>query len=288
MNDVASTPPRALGFDHVTVIVADVVAATQAYQRLLGSAPTWSGAHRELGTQAALFGLRNTLIELVGPLPDAPESEGMRELLATRGEGLYALAFATDDAQRTVGELRARGLRAAAPADGEAHGVDGSLRRYRTVELSPRSTRGLSVLAVERTDAASLRTAGAPAADRAEALDQVVIRTAAPDAALALYGEALGLRLSLDKQLFGTRMLFFRVGGVTLEVVHDAALDERDAFYGLTYRVRDLEAAHARLGAEGFSLSAVRPGRKPGTEVFAVRDGTCGVPTLILRDPARD
>jgi hypothetical protein len=35
-------------------------------------------------------------------------------------------------------------------------------------------------------------------------------------------------------------------------------------------------------------VSEVRDGRKPGTRVFSVRDGTCGVPTLILRDPSRD
>jgi hypothetical protein len=35
-------------------------------------------------------------------------------------------------------------------------------------------------------------------------------------------------------------------------------------------------------------VSDVREGRKPGTRVFSVRGGTAGVPTLILRDPARD
>jgi catechol 2,3-dioxygenase-like lactoylglutathione lyase family enzyme len=287
MNDVDTTQP-ATGFDHLTIIVANVDEATRAYEGLLGSKPSWRGDHPELGTRASLFGLRNTVIELVGPLPDAIESEGMRQLLETRGEGLYTLAFETEDAQQTSTNLRARGIRAAPPADGEARGVDGSLRHYRTVELSPRSTRGLNVLAVQRADAAALRMQTLPAADCADALDHAVIRTAAPDAAVALYGQAFGLRLALDRELFGTRMLFFRAGGVTLEVVHDASLGEIDAFYGLTYRVRDIEEAHRRIAAHGFAVSVVRTGHKPGTQVFSVKDGTCGVPTLILRDPARD
>ena len=276
------------GFDHVTVIVDDVDAATASYQRLLGIVPSWRGDHPALGTRATLFGLTNTMIELVGPLPDALESEGMRNLLATRGQGLHALAFQSADAQLTSSELRARGVRAASPQDGEARGLDGSVRHYRTVELSPRSTRGLSVFAVQRADTAALRMTGLPAADCAEALDHAVIRTADPDAAVALYGDALGLRLALDRKVFGARMLFFRAGGVTLEVVHDASLGASDVFYGLTYRVRNLAEAHGRMAEQGFAVSEIRAGHKPGTHVFGVRDGTCGVATLILRDPARD
>jgi hypothetical protein len=103
-----------------------------------------------------------------------------------------------------------------------------------------------------------------------------------------LYGGGLGIRLALDRELAGTRMLFFRTGGVTIEVVGDANAGENDAFYGLAYRVGDIEEAHARMQGEGCDVSEVRNGRKPGTRVFTVRDGTCGVPTLILRDPARD
>jgi catechol 2,3-dioxygenase-like lactoylglutathione lyase family enzyme len=121
-----------------------------------------------------------------------------------------------------------------------------------------------------------------------EALDHVVIRSSAPDAAIAFYERGLGIRLALDRGVGPRRMLFFRIGGVTLEVVHDPALGESDAFYGVAYRVRDLEAAHTRLRSAGFAVTEPRAGNKPGTHVFSVRDGTCGVPTLILRDPARD
>jgi catechol 2,3-dioxygenase-like lactoylglutathione lyase family enzyme len=273
-------------FDHVTILVNDVAAAEARYTQLLGAAPRWRGEHRELGTRAVLFGLANALIELVGPLPDAVESEGMRALLETRGEGLYALALGTDDAAATFATLRERGVRVAPPADGEADDGSGAKRSYRTLELSPRTTRGLSVLGVERHDTNSLRGSAGDDAS-AHALDHVVVRTADPDAAIALYRDGLGLRLALDRVLGNTRMLFFRIGGVTLEVVQDASVGERDAFYGLAYRVGDSEAAHARLGGLGFALGEPRAGNKPGTRVFTVRDGTCGVPTLVIWDPAR-
>jgi catechol 2,3-dioxygenase-like lactoylglutathione lyase family enzyme len=83
-------------------------------------------------------------------------------------------------------------------------------------------------------------------------------------------------------------MLFFRIGGVTLEVVENPALNDSDAFYGVAYRVRNIDAAHARMQAGGLTLSEIRDGNKPGTRVYTVRDGTCSVPTLVLRDPSRD
>lgn len=277
-----------MSFDHVTIAVSDAQAAIAAYERLLGAAPTWRGQHPELGTQVALFGLSNALIELVAPRSEGLEAEGLRALLAARGEGLQAIALSTDDASACSALLRERGLRATAPESGEARSTDGGLRHYRTVELSTRTTRGLRVLAVERSDGASLRSSAAPAQSAVDALDHVVIRTADPEAAIALYGRGLGIRLALDRELRGRRMLFFRIGGVTLEVVQDPALGDTDALYGLAYRVRDIEAAHARMGDSGLAVSEVRAGNKPGTRVFTVRDGTCGVPTLILHDPARE
>jgi catechol 2,3-dioxygenase-like lactoylglutathione lyase family enzyme len=275
-------------FDHVTIAVHDVDAAAARYAALLGAPASWRGEHPELGTRAALFALGNAAVELVGPHGAAAEAEGLRALLAQKGEGLQALAFTTDDAAAASKLLRERGLRATPPQDGEARAEDGNVRTFRTVELSPRSTRGLSVFAVERPDLSVLAPLVTPPADGVDALDHVAIFTSEPDAALALYGTGFGIRLALDRQFGNVRMLFFRLGGVTLEVVHEPSLGDSDKFYGLTYRVRDLDAAYARLQAAGFALGELRDGKKPGTRVFSVRDGTCGVPTLILRDPSRD
>jgi catechol 2,3-dioxygenase-like lactoylglutathione lyase family enzyme len=275
------------GFDHVTLAVRDLESAIACYTGLLGRAPSWRGGHPELGTRAALFALDNSWIELVGPAPDAPEAEALRELLASRGDGLQALAFATEDAAACSRELRARGLRATPPQPAVAHRADGAERGYATVELSARQTRGLSVFAVERSDGAQLRPQLEAADDRPHALDHVVVRTADPGAAIALYGTGLGVRLALDRELRGTRMLFFRIGGVTLEVVADPASSGADQLWGLAYRVRDVVATRLRLMAAGLDLGELRDGNKPGTLVFSVRSGTCGVPTLILSDPAR-
>ena len=96
------------------------------------------------------------------------------------------------------------------------------------------------------------------------------------------------MRLDRTNAAWGARLMFFRCGDLIVEVAHDLGAGVgagEDRLWGLSWRVPDAEAAQARLAAAGFDVSATRPGRKPGTRVFSVRDGTCGVPTLVL-EPA--
>jgi catechol 2,3-dioxygenase-like lactoylglutathione lyase family enzyme len=136
----------------------------------------------------------------------------------------------------------------------------------------------------------------APAPAAVAGLDHVVIRTPDPERAAALYGARLGLDMRLDRSnpAWGARLMFFRCGDLIVEIAHDLAggvSSGPDDLRGLSWRVPDAGAARDRLDAAGLDVSPVRAGRKPGTRVFTVRDGTCGVPTLMLepaerRDPA--
>jgi catechol 2,3-dioxygenase-like lactoylglutathione lyase family enzyme len=276
------------GLDHVTLVVAALEPALKSYQTLLGIPPSWRGAHPALGSEAAIFALANSAVELLAPLPEAAEAEGLRSLLAQQGEGLLSLTFGVEDAEAAQRELRARGLRVAPPESGEAVAADGNRRSYRTIELSRRSSRGIPLFGVERARLGELRARAPVPSDCVDALDHVALRSSAPDAVAKLYGADLGLRLALDRPLGSLRMLFFRSEGVTIEFVEDPSAGADDRFYGLAFRVKDIGAAHARLERSGLSVSELRAGHKPGTEVFTVRNGSHGVPTLILRDPARD
>jgi hypothetical protein len=76
---------------------------------------------------------------------------------------------------------------------------------------------------------------------------------------------------------------------VTIEIAQPlgevAIPGETDQLWGLSWRVPDADAARARLLSAGVDVSEVRKGRKPGTRVLSVKDGTCGVPTLLI-EPA--
>lgn len=281
--------------DHVILAVADLDAATRAYSRLLGRSPSWRGEHPGAGTANALFRLENTYLELLAAAREGPTGAALGAWLAERGEGLLGLAFGTDDAAACREALAARGLEPGPVEKGVGRDVEsGAFRRWRRVPLPLARTRGVLVFAIEHLSPPELLPAAAAADSEAAAvcaLDHAVVRTSDPEAARALYGDGLGLRLALDREFpqWGARLLFFRVGGTTVELAAELGAargsEPADRLWGLSWRVPDAEAARARLAAAGLAVSELRPGRRPGTRVFSVRDGTCGVPTLVLEPP---
>ena len=256
-----------VGVDHIAIGVEDLDAGVALYTALLGAAPrVHNGAPPG---EAAVFELSNTRIVLLQP--------------GTRRQGVCALGLAVLDTDRAALQLEAAGL-ACTPCERLGTWDAPVSARW---ALAAERTRGLALQLVQREDG-TLPAARSLEADQVEALDHVVIRSSEPDAACALYGHSLGIRLALDRVFGGARMLFFRTGGVTIEVIGDASAAAADSFFGLAYRVRDLHAAHLRLEAAGFALTELRAGRKFGTHVFSVREATSGVPTLFIRDASRD
>jgi catechol 2,3-dioxygenase-like lactoylglutathione lyase family enzyme len=278
--------------DHAIVAVRDLAAAARTYSALLGRNPSWRGEHPGLGTANVLYRLENTYLELLSPQPEGSSAVGLRARLEEKGEGLLGLAFGTGDADLCQASLAERGLHPAAPRKGLARDRDsGAVREYRSVLLPPDESRGVLLFAIQHLSTSELLPPAArvaPAASAVTGVDHVVVRTADAEAAKQLYGRELGIRLALDRSFeqWGARLLFFRIGGLTIEIA--ASLGEEvepgaaDNLWGIAYRVPDADAARERLTGEGFDVSQVRRGRKPGTRVFTVRSEAHGVATLCL------
>ena len=277
--------------DHVVIAVRDLAAAAADYTRLLGRRPSWRGAHPELGTANVLFRLENTYIELLGCSGNGTMVDWLQQRLDDGGEGLCALAFGTNDAADCSKLLGERGLGASEPIEGHGAQIEGPTRTWRTVYISPANTRGIPLLLIEHRSPESLLP-HAEAIGESPAcvagLDHAVIFTSDPDAAQQLFADKLGLRLALDKTFEERRLRlqFFRIGGITVELAAPLGVPPGEAttdrFYGLSYRVPDVDAAHDRLARDGFQVSEVRPGMRPGTRVCTVRNDTHGVATLML------
>jgi catechol 2,3-dioxygenase-like lactoylglutathione lyase family enzyme len=184
-------------------------------------------------------------------------------LVAGEGEGIAGLDFVVADAARATAALR----------DGGARGLAITFSEDRA----------------EETPLAALRD-GVLEAEAAYALDHVVVMTADAESCRQLFGERLGIRLALDQTRpeWGVRQLFFRLAGMTVEVVQSldpAKQPKSDRYWGLAWKMRDIAAACERLKREGADVSEVRQGRKPGTKVATVRRDTEGVPTLLIEHP---
>jgi catechol 2,3-dioxygenase-like lactoylglutathione lyase family enzyme len=258
------------GLDHVAVAVRDFDAAADGYRRLLGREPELQPGG---GAKRAWFHLANMSLEVIAPDGDGHPGAPVKQYLDAAGEGLWLAAFAVEDVAATTKLFERRGL--AVEPMGELTRVHAAGLRF--------------VLWPQRDHAISPAIAGEAAA--VGALDHVVVQTPNAERAVANYGGRFGLDLRLDREnaQWGARQLFFRCGAAVFEVgasLKQPLSDAPDRFGGLAWRTTDPEALHARLTADGFNVSELRTGRKPGTRVFTVRDAPGNVPTLVIQQDA--
>ncbi len=98
----------------------------------------------------------------------------------------------------------------------------------------------------------------------------------------------LGIRLALDKteSKWGGRMLFFRVGKFTLEIIQNNSSNSqrKDHFWGIAYLCSDIEFTIENLQEKGVVFSSIREGRKKGTLVATVKSHNLGLPTLLIQN----
>lgn len=244
--------------DRIDIAVADLAAASADYTDLLGVGPL------TLGPADTRFRLANVDVRL------APAADGR--------EGLAGLAFGVDSLARAQRALENRGLGFASE-----EGPDGPALR-----LAVASSHSLPVTLEQRPARDTRREAGPGLAGAGAVIgvDHVVTRSTNPDRALAFWGAQLGLSLRFDRffaQMNG-RVSLFRCGDMKIEVASradPAKAQEADEAWGISWRAGDIAALNARL-AQGFSVSPVRTGLQPGSQVFTIRDRTHGVATIAI------
>jgi catechol 2,3-dioxygenase-like lactoylglutathione lyase family enzyme len=254
--------------DHLAIAVEDFAGAVDSYRRLLGREPELNPGG---GADRAWFQLANMALEVIAPSGDGPAGDRLRARLEEAGEGLWICAFQVDDLAEATRIAARRGLDITPVSD--------------TVTLM--RVAGLNLLMTPGRIGAEPSPFTAPESACVAGLDHVAVRTPHPDRAVAIYRDKLGLDLRLDRSTdaLNARLLYFRLGGMVLEFsarLNTRPTDGPDAFQGIAWQVADAAAAHARLIAAGFEVSDLRPGLKPGTDAFTVRNAPAGVPTLIM------
>jgi catechol 2,3-dioxygenase-like lactoylglutathione lyase family enzyme len=274
------------GLDHDLNVCPSIDDGETAYSALLGREPDWRTQDGG-GSATLIFQLENTAIEIMAPVGGGPLARRLHAMLDQDGPGLKSLIFGSDDLDQDRALFDRRALKPDEIVQNESTDpYSGRARYWSRLRLDEASTHGVRIFALQRKkdDPLAHKPAGA---DAVQALDHVVINTANPDRAAALYGARLGLRLALDRSNpdWDMRLMFFRIGGLTVELAHRLSAGvgtQPDKLWGLSWRVPDIDAAHARLEKAGIAVTSIRAGRRPGSRVFTVRDRTLNVPTLIL------
>jgi catechol 2,3-dioxygenase-like lactoylglutathione lyase family enzyme len=276
------------GLDHVVILVNDIAAGAAAYQTLFARAPAWRNAGD--GAERVLFTLDNMTLELMSPDGEGANAERIRAVMAEQGEGLASICFRTGDIAKMHRRLDRLTLKPEPVAEAESRdATSGATLSWKRTRAATEATRGVRMFFLElaKERPLSVPSAAAPVT----AMDHVVVATADPERAAALYGARLGLDMALDRSHpdWG-RLMFFRCGDLIVEVVHRPGKDndtKHDRLWGLSWRVADIDATRARLVSDGVDVSDVRAGRKPGTRVATARNGTCGISTLLVERTAR-
>jgi catechol 2,3-dioxygenase-like lactoylglutathione lyase family enzyme len=276
------------GLDHVVLLVRDIAAGTAAYQTLFARAPAWRNTGD--GAERVLFTLDNMTLELMSPSGDGATADRIRTVLGEQGEGLASICFKTNDVARMHRRLERLTLKPEPVTEAESRdATTGATISWKRTRAATDATRGVRLFFLELAKERPLSVRTEPAS--ITAMDHVVVSTADPERAAALFGARLGLDMALDRSHpdWG-QLMFFRCGDLIVEVVHRPGKDidaKHDRLWGLSWRVADAEATRARLVSAGVDVSEVRTGRKPGTRVLTVRNGTCGIPTLLVERTAR-
>ena len=155
-----------------------------------------------------------------------------------------------------------------------------------TTRVEVKNARQLAVSICDGRETEYFRRDHPEAQNPALKVDHLVLRTADAEACISLFSVGLGIRLALDKNApqWGGRMLFFRVGKLTLEVIEPKEnKPENDHFWGIAFQCPDISATAVQLRQCGVELSEVRQGRKPGTEVATVKSHALTIPTLLIQ-----
>lgn len=275
--------------DHVVLICPDITGGIADYAVLMGAEPVWRS--KSDGMASAMFFAGNTYLELIAPDGAGETADKLRDMTAA-GARFTTLAYRSDDLSTDHQHFARRGLQPGEISAGTSEDlVSGETRDWTNCRLPDEKMADVKSFVLERTG--DLPRSDAVSLGSVTKLDHLVINTPNPERAVALYGARLGLRFALDRNApqWNTRFLFFRLGGLTLEVINRLDQDSDsagpDEIWGVTWAVEDLEAAHERLIEAGRDISEIRTGRKPGSRVFTLRDGTLGIPTLFIHHAPR-
>ena len=277
------------GLDHVVILLNDLEAGIAAYQTLFSRKPAWRSTSE--GAELAIFTLANMSVELMAPQGDGTAANRIRAVLPESGASLASICFATNDIAKMHRRLDRVALKPDPIAEVESRDRDtGATLSWKRTRAATDHTRGVRQFFLELNGErpASAGTSETPIIG----LDHIVVATQDPERAAALYGARLGLDLALDRSNpdWG-HLMFFRCGDLIVELVkrpHDQGDIHRDVLWGMTWRVTDIDATRERLLAAHVTVSEVRSGRKPGTRVASLRDGTLGIPTLLIEREERE
>lgn len=256
------------GIDHVVVLVRDLDRAQQAYARM-GFTLTPRGFHT-LGSQNHCLMFGSDYVELLAVPRPHPALQHFTDYLA-KGEGLGAIALATDDAGSLHAGLAADGIAADAPLDFSRPVVGLGEARFRILHLPPEVSPGCRLFACQHFSRDIVwRPKYQRHANGAMEIAAVAVVADDPEAAAARYGRLLAAKPQPIEE-----GLLVQTGSAPIALASRWKLGHRLHGVGLPLRPRPLVAAlFVRVGDRAATRAVLR---RNGLQPVELRDGSLAV-----------
>jgi catechol 2,3-dioxygenase-like lactoylglutathione lyase family enzyme len=256
------------GIDHVVVLVRDLDKAQQTYARM-GFTLTPRGFHT-LGSQNHCLMFGSDYVELLAVPRPHPAMQYYTDFLA-KGEGLGAIALATDDAHGLHSGLAADGVVADAPLD-FSRPVEGlGDARFRIVQLPPDASPGCRMFACQHfTRELVWRPETQRHPNSATEIAAVAVVAEDPESGAASYGRLLGAKPQRIEE-----GLLVQTGSAPIALASRWKLGHRLHGVGLPLRLRPLVAALFIRVADRATAASVL--RRNGLSPIALADGSFAV-----------
>ena len=259
----------------------NVEETSQKFSIFFGRNPNFIGQSRNLGIDIISFELYKTNICLISPKNPGIWFETLNNFLKIKGEGIFGINFSSDDFDVDYNNFVKNDLKLSNKVDSSFERNNENQIRFSFFNILDKTIESLNILVSHEMD---FQNNIANSNNNLSKVNQLVIQTEAPDPIKEIFERKLGIRLALDKTFkeWAGRMLFFRLGGVTLEVIEGKDIEQNSQYFGIGWHAENFNKCYNNLINDSFSLSKIRKGRKEGTVVSTVKEPILNIPTILI------
>lgn len=256
--------------DRISIATNDLERSKKTFSDFFDSLPAFEAIEENLGYKSLIYNFENTQLELISHLGKKENSELTNYLIKNPNGGLFGFSLQSENKEMFEQMKESPSIEVEEITDEKKITfLSNDLKQSKNFKLS-----------LNHYDSPSIKK---NIDSDLFALDHLVITTNNGENIVNLYKEKLGIRLALDQMVeeWGGRMLFFRTGQATIEVIDNKAPGE-DNFWGLAWKTKNIKKTCERLAKKNINVSEVRKGRKKDTLVATVKFDEIKIPTLLV------
>tara|TARA_Y100001970_G_scaffold281782_1_gene393268 strand:+ start:58 stop:900 length:843 start_codon:yes stop_codon:yes gene_type:complete len=266
---------------NIFLVTKNLEETSRKFSIFFGRKYNFIGQSKNLGIDIISFGLHKTNICLISPKHSGIWFEPLNNFLKNKGEGIFGISFSSDNIDSDYNNFAKNKLKLSDKIEGNFEGDNESQLKFSFFNILDNNIENLNILISNEIDFQNNKVYSK---NNVSKVNQIVIQTENPEAIKDIFEEKLRIRLALDKTFkeWAGRMLFFRLGGVTLEVIEGKDIKQNSQYFGIGWHAENYNNCYNSLLKDGFNLSEIRKGRKKGTLVSTLKKPILNIPTILI------